>query len=157
VVTWGAAIALYIVAWIILQRDDRPPRSAGGYQWHDWSEEFHSETHRLAEEARRKAGEVGHTWQHTRAPTESTPPTEPAAPTDPAHDDLGPRYDVEHQYDYDRDMDRHRRHGRHPRSMGIVLVGLGVLLLAANAGVFSWIEWGKLWPVIIIGLGIIML
>ena len=34
---------------------------------------------------------------------------------------------------------------------------LGVLLLAANAGVFSWIQWRTMWPVIFIGLGVILL
>jgi hypothetical protein len=38
-----------------------------------------------------------------------------------------------------------------------VLVTLGVLLLAANAGVFSWIDWSTMWPVIFIGLGVILL
>ena len=37
------------------------------------------------------------------------------------------------------------------------LVGLGVLFLAANAGIFSWIEWRYMWPVILIGLGVVLL
>ena len=58
----------------------------------------------------------------------------------------------------ERYVERHRHHGRnHPRSTGIVLVTLGVLLLAANAGIFSWIEWRTMWPVIFIGVGVLLL
>jgi len=38
-----------------------------------------------------------------------------------------------------------------------VLVVLGILLLAANAGIFNWIEWRTMWPLIFIGLGVILL
>lgn len=41
--------------------------------------------------------------------------------------------------------------------MGVLLVGAGVLLLAANAGIFSWIEWRTMWPLIFIGLGLLLL
>src|SRR5689334_10688078 len=62
VVTGGLAVPVYILAWIILPRDDR----AGGYgsgAWHDWSQEFHSETQRLADEARRVADDFrGQSW-----------------------------------------------------------------------------------------------
>src|SRR5919198_88318 len=46
-----------------------------------------------------------------------------------------------------------RRH----RSSGVVLVVLGVLLLAANAGVLRFIDWNVLWPLIFIGLGLALL
>src|SRR5712691_2621252 len=49
VVSGGLAVPVYIVAWIILPGDDRPPTSAAGaHAWRDWSDEFHSETQRLA-------------------------------------------------------------------------------------------------------------
>jgi TM2 domain-containing membrane protein YozV len=38
----------------------------------------------------------------------------------------------------------------------IVLIGLGVLFLLSNAGVFHWNWIGKLWPLILIALGIRM-
>src|SRR5689334_19103659 len=51
VVTGGLAVAVYILAWIVLPRDDRSPGPVGPGAWRDWSHEFHSETTRLAEEA----------------------------------------------------------------------------------------------------------
>jgi hypothetical protein len=39
----------------------------------------------------------------------------------------------------------------------VVLVALGILLLAANAGIFNWVEWHTMWPLIFIGLGLILL
>ena len=139
VVSGGLAIPVYILAWIIMPRDDRPPATAQ-YPWRDWSQEFHSETQRLADEARRVAGETRETW---RSSEPVTPP--PAAP--PASFGPEPIYAV----------DRPRHHGRTPRSGGILLVGLGVLLLAANTGVFDWVEWRMMWPLIFIGLGVILL
>ena len=38
-----------------------------------------------------------------------------------------------------------------------MLVALGVLLLAANSGIFRLIDWHMMWPVIFIGLGVILL
>src|SRR5712692_8108947 len=57
VVSGGLAVPVYILAWIILPREDRPP-TTGAHPWRDWSDEFHSETQRLAEEARRMADDV---------------------------------------------------------------------------------------------------
>lgn len=149
VVSGGLAVPVYILAWIILPRDDRPPVS-GNYQWRDWSQEFHAETQRLAEEARRVAGEVHHTQPD--APSSPPPPPSSAQPTPP----------VDAQEEWWRTPEtavEPRRHhlNHHPRSAGVILVGLGVLLLAANAGIFSWIEWRTMWPLIFIGLGLILL
>jgi hypothetical protein len=126
VLSGGLAIPVYIVAWIILPRDDRPPAAYGGPPTHDWPHELHVEAEHLADEARRMAADLrGATpgW-HASEPY-STPP--PGAYT--------------------------RRH----RSTGVVLVVLGVLLLAANAGVFRFIDWNLLWPLIFIGLGLALL
>jgi len=148
VVTGGLAVAVYILAWIVLPRDDRGP-SAGTHAWHDWSEEFHTETQRLAEEARRVAGgDVRGTGHPSSGPppvaTPSSAQGTPVAEPDP-------------WWQSERYVERH--HGRHypARSAGVVLVVLGVLLLAANAGVFTWIQWRTMWPLIFIGLGVILL
>ena len=153
VVTGGLAVPVYILAWIILPRDDRTP-GYGPSAWHDWSEEFHSETQRLADEARRVAHDVSgasHAW-HTPHPAEpgptgqgTTPPTPGAAPVE------------EPWWQSERYVEPHRGHHRHSKSTGVVLVALGVLLLAANAGVFRWIDGRTMWPLILIGLGVILL
>jgi phage shock protein C len=137
VVSGGLAVPVYILAWIILPREDRPPVT-GGHVWRDWSDEFHSETQRLADEARRMADDVRH------APR----PSEESASAQPTQEEW---------WRSERYVERHRHHGRHPRSTGILLVTLGVLLLAANAGIFSWIEWRTMWPLIFIGLGVLLL
>lgn len=138
----GLAVPVYILAWIILPRDDRPPVD-GSRAWRDWSQEFHSETQRLADEARRMADEVRHT----------PPSNEPSTPTSAP----GAAQAEQEWWTSDRYVERHRNHGRHPRSTGVVLVALGILLLAANAGIFSWVEWRTMWPLIFIGLGVILL
>jgi phage shock protein C len=154
VVSGGLAVPVYILAWIILPRDDRAP-ATGGHAWRDWSDEFHSETQRLADEARRMADDVRGADPSWRAPG----PAEPtAAATDKGVPNASPTAPpTEDWWRSERYVERHRHHGRHPRSTGIVLVTLGVLLLAANAGIFSWIEWRTMWPVIFIGLGVLLL
>jgi phage shock protein PspC (stress-responsive transcriptional regulator) len=153
VVTGGLAVPVYILAWIILPRDDRNTNYGPG-AWHDWSEEFHTETQRLAAEARRMADDVreaSHSW---RAPGPETPPTPsasdaPQATPAPAEDPW---------WRSERYVERQQRgQHRHSKSTGVVLVALGVLLLAANAGVFRWIDGRTMWPLILIGLGVILL
>jgi phage shock protein C len=155
VVTGGLAVPIYILAWILLPRDDRPPYSGPGV-WGDWSQEFHRETQRLAEEARRMADDVRDASQSWRA---ADPHTGHSAQVSDPSVQGAPSASSESQEWWRSEgyAERHRNHGRHPRSTGIVLVALGVLLLAANAGIFNWIEWRTMWPLIFIGLGVILL
>lgn len=144
VVTGGLAVAVYIIAWIILPRDDRVAGGRGS-AWQHWSEEFHSETARLASEMGRVADDV----RGRGAPGQDTPTSLTSdLPASPADDSWW----RSEQY-----LDRPRMHHRPSRSAGVALVVLGVLLLAANAGVFSWIQWRMMWPLIFIGLGVILL
>jgi phage shock protein C len=156
VVSGGLAVPVYILAWILLPRDDRPPYRGPGV-WGDWSQEFHNETQRLADEARRIADDMRDASQSWRAP--DPPAGDPAHATDPTVGSAPAASSPEHEewWRSERYVERHHNHGRHPRSTGIVLVALGVLLLAANAGIFNWIEWRTMWPLIFIGLGVILL
>jgi len=182
VVSGGLAIPVYILAWIILPRDDRPPSTSVPSAWRDWSQEFHDETHRLAEWSRQVAHEweeprPGATAQQERADTRSAPGEQSAASAEASADMLSPASDkgrpiesgptepppnpwgpsaqpAPPEWQSPTDLDRHHRR---PRSAGILLVGLGVLLLAANAGIFNMIEWRFTWPLIFIGLGIVLL
>jgi phage shock protein C len=44
---------------------------------------------------------------------------------------------------------------RHPRNVGAaVLIVLGVFFLAANLGWLNWIDFGLLWPLILVALGV---
>src|SRR5207249_10141856 len=138
VVSGGLAIPVYILAWVILPRDDRAS-DTGSHAWRDWSQEFHSETQRLADEARRMADDIRGSSQSWRAPG-ATEPSAGEAGRDPAADKGAPGSypppPPEQAWWSERDVERHRHFGRHPRSTGIVLVALGVLLLAANSGLF---------------------
>jgi len=145
VVSGGLAVAVYILAWIVLPRDDRPTNGAPHDPWHGWSEDFHRETDRLAEEARR----TNRGWQRPESTT-GTPSTA-SEPTS------APTGEADAWWQSDRYVDRHHGHHYPARSAGVVLVVLGVLLLAANAGVFTWIQWRTMWPLIFIGLGVILL
>jgi phage shock protein C len=160
-VTGGLAVPVYILAWIILPRDDRVPNGGPG-TWRDWSEEFHSETRRMADEARRVADDVRQASHGWRAPG---PGETPVSPSDTPHEAATakgypqpPTEPVEDAWwRSERYVERQRGHRHHPRSTGVVLVALGVLLLAANAGVFNWVQWRTMWPLIFIGLGVILL
>jgi len=152
VVTGGLAVPVYILAWIILPRDDRTP--IGPNAWRDWSEEFHSETQRWATEARRMADDVreaSHTWRAPDPGATPPPPSAGAAPQSTGAPTEEPWWQSE------RYVERHRMHNHRPRSAGIVLVALGILLLAANAGAFNWVNWHMVWPLIFIGIGIMLL
>ena len=46
--------------------------------------------------------------------------------------------------------------GRH-RTFGLILIGVGIVLLLANLGVFWWFNWANFWPLILIALGIALL
>jgi phage shock protein PspC (stress-responsive transcriptional regulator) len=165
VVTGGLAVPVYILAWIILPRDDRPSNVGPG-AWHDWSEEFHTETQRLAAEARRMADDVreaSHAW---RAPDAETPPNPAPSDAPRAGGAAGDKGNAQPSqapaedpwWRSERYVERQQRnHHRHSKSTGVVLVALGVLLLAANAGVFRWIDGRTMWPLILIGLGVILL
>jgi phage shock protein PspC (stress-responsive transcriptional regulator) len=159
VVSGGLAVPVYILAWIILPRDDRS-MTGGPNAWRDWSDEFHQETQRLAEEARRVADDVrgtGHTSYGGAgtgpASGASRPTAEPAGSTgSPA-----PSSGETAWWQSERYVEPRRSHHHHSRSTGVVLVGLGILLLAANAGFFAWIDWHTMWPLIFIGLGVVLL
>jgi len=159
VVSGGLAVPVYILAWIILPREDRLT-DAGPSAWRDWSQEFHNETQRLADEARRMADDMRGTSQGWRAPG-PTEPTAGASGRDPATDKGAPgSYTTpqpEQAWWAEQEVYRHRHHSRHPKSTGLVLVALGVLLLLANSGLFRLIDWHLMWPVIFIGLGVILL
>jgi len=163
VVTGGLAVAVYILAWIVLPRDDRVP-NGGQHGWSDWSHEFHDETERLAREARRVADDVRDASKGWRAPEPETKTgagdvaAGAAGGKGPAQASSAPSAPVEDAWwQSDRYVERHHGHHYPARSAGVVLVVLGVLLLAANAGVFTWIEWRTMWPLIFIGLGVILL
>lgn len=157
VVSGGLAVPVYILAWIILPRDDRSMADSSA-AWRDWSHEFHSETQRLADEARRVADDMRDPGRSWRAPEAPPPGAEAATSRDapPSAYPSQPAQDAWWQSEQYADRQRHH-HPRHPRSTGIVLVTLGVLLLAANAGIFSWIDWRMMWPLIFIGLGVLLL
>jgi phage shock protein PspC (stress-responsive transcriptional regulator) len=152
VVSGGLAVPVYILAWVILPRDDRVAPS-GPSVWRDWSEEFHHESQRLADEARRVADDVRGATQGWRAPGTDVPPP----PSDPSTTaGSAPTYAEQPWWQSERYVERHHAYHR-PRSAGVVLVALGILLLAANAGFFQWVEWRTMWPLIFIGVGVLLL
>jgi phage shock protein C len=158
IVTGGLAVPLYIIAWIILPRDDQPP-VAGPSAWRDWSQEFHNETRRMADEARRVADtmrDAGYSWraEHPAPPAEGTPEAATDKGTSATASDTAPATE-DAWWRSERYVEPRRGH-RHPKSTGVVLVALGVFLLLANSGLFT-IDWRYLWPLIFIGLGVLLL
>jgi len=140
-------------AWLILPPDDRRTLNSPP-SWRDWSDDFHSETQRLAEEARRRAG-----WRTTD--TAEAPPKINDMPVDtgpmqttPPTGEPDPWWQSERYSDHWMEHPRHAR--SNARTAGILLVAIGVLFLAANAGLFSWVQWRNIWPLFLIGLGLFL-
>lgn len=48
-------------------------------------------------------------------------------------------------------------HHRRRNPIAIVLVVLGVVFLLKELSFFSWINWGIVWPIVVILLGVYML
>ena len=59
--------------------------------------------------------------------------------------------------DYQKVRRRSRRRNRASYAVGAVLIGIGVLFLLSNLGIFSSIRWDLVWPVAIIVLGLAIL
>ena len=46
---------------------------------------------------------------------------------------------------------------RRRMAVGYLLIGLGVVFLLSNAGVFRFVQWQFLWPLVLIGIGVLFL
>ena len=46
---------------------------------------------------------------------------------------------------------------RRRMAVGYLLIGLGVLFLLSNAGMFRFVQWQFLWPLVLIGIGVLFL
>jgi phage shock protein C len=46
---------------------------------------------------------------------------------------------------------------RRRMAVGYLLIGLGVVFLLSNAGLFRFVQWQFLWPVVLIGIGVLFL
>ena len=92
--------------------------------------------------------DASHAW---RAPEQGAPPSPTSEPTPQ------PPPVEEPWWQSERYVERHRAHNHRPRSAGVVLVALGILLLAANMNVFNWVNWHMVWPLLFIGIGVMLL
>lgn len=48
---------------------------------------------------------------------------------------------------------RHRRYN----ILGIILIVVGVLFLLGNLDLFWWFDWGNLWPLILVAIGVLII
>jgi phage shock protein PspC (stress-responsive transcriptional regulator) len=46
---------------------------------------------------------------------------------------------------------------RRRTAVGYLLIGLGVVFMLSNAGVFRFVQWQFLWPLVLIGIGVLFL
>jgi phage shock protein PspC (stress-responsive transcriptional regulator) len=46
--------------------------------------------------------------------------------------------------------------GRGPMLAGAILVAVGLVFLLSNLGLFWWLSWDTLWPVIVIAVGVVI-
>jgi hypothetical protein len=45
------------------------------------------------------------------------------------------------------------RREQRQRTAGIILIVLGVLFLAGQSGLFWWVQWRYMWPMVLIAIG----
>jgi phage shock protein C len=149
IVTGGLAIPAYLVMWMVMPRDDGTPtiRPFG---------------------RRSRVGEpVGVT-----ATTTADPATE--ADLDPSADpSVNPSADPSAETIFESTVPPPRDYGMPPppseappfvrdparreqrqRTAGIILIALGILFLAGQSGIFWWIEWRYMWPLVLIAIGV---
>ena len=182
--TGGLAIPLYILLWLVMPRDTA---QGGGWQgWNDWNNDWKSEirerSREFADETRRRvAAEVSGRGYPPPPPSDpfstpggpgapgwgsgatvGAPPPPPPGPaaavpppgptSDPSASEPGWTWYEHHDRREDHPHFSHRQ-----RSAGILLVALGVLVLAANLGVFRWIQWNVTWPLLLVAIGVALL
>ena len=130
----GGMLALaYIVLWIVVPPENYTGASASAVR---------DNMNEVAAEARRVADDVRGAFRHEPSTTdpgsveESSEPR-PDAPLIPV---LSP-------------MEAAEAHRRRSMTAGAILLLIGILFLAANLGVFRWLNWAQFWPVVLIALG----
>lgn len=152
VVTGGLAIPAYLVMWMVMPRDDGTPtiRPFGGQS-------------RVGEPVGAAAASTGSAAADPGAPPTwdpaveagANPSVDPAAETSyastapPPPSDFGappPPFDRPHFRDPARREQRQR-------TAGIILISLGLLFLAGQSGLFWWIQWRYMWPLVLIAIG----
>lgn len=57
----------------------------------------------------------------------------------------------------DEVKDSDRLHRRRRNVIGIILIILGLVFLSTNFNLFWWFDWGKLWPLIIVAVGALLI
>ena len=48
---------------------------------------------------------------------------------------------------------RHRRRN----TLGIILIVLGILFLLGSLNIFWWFDWGNLWPLVLVAIGVLVI
>ena len=46
---------------------------------------------------------------------------------------------------------------RRRNTVGIILVGLGVLLQLGSLNIFRWLNWNNLWPLVLVAIGVLVI
>lgn len=135
----GLAIPAYLLLWVIMPREDRQEAAGQSRHRSRWSEQASpDEPQPVVDPA--AAGEPATPSAASRKGEPSIFST-PLPPRPPAWESGHPFIPGEH-------------HERRQRSTGLILVVLGVLFLAGNMGLFRWIDWHLMWPLVLVVVGV---
>jgi phage shock protein C len=142
VFTGGLIAAAYILLWIIVPQE--------GYAGSS-SDVVRDNVNEMAAEAHRVGGDVREAFRREPTTTESLESKENT--TVASADTTVERPPVEVLSPIEAE-DAHRR-----RTMagGVILLGLGLVFLAANLGLFRWLNWGLYWPLALVAVGALLL
>ena len=140
ILTGGLAIPAYLLLWVLIPRDDRLDPFGHRSPWSS------SAAPRPAESVAGSGvttadDELGATAAATRKGA-GEPSLFTAPP--PGWEAEQPRFTGEHP-------------ARRQRSTGLILVVLGCLFLAGNMGLFRWVDWHTMWPLMLVLVGVAML
>lgn len=146
----GAGVLLYIMAWVIIPPEPEPE-----------VDQPNSSLFARSEALRQK---VVQSAKHVEARLQRRKPPTDGSETEEVLDSVSQALPVESPADAHEeeeivggppDTSEEEEQARRQRIGGIVLIGVGVLFVLRNF--FPWVNFADLWPVFIIGLGLLLI
>ena len=174
VLSGGAAFIGYIALWFVMPLDEDPVR--GPRDLRTMSQQFQADAQRVAEDVRRMGEEFGtgaRPGSSAAAPAAesgATTATVADVSADPAadfgaastkrtftFDDVPPPPPAPAAPGEDWYATPEERTQRRQKVAGVILVGLGILFMANEAGIFRFMNWKLMWPLVLVALGALLL
>ncbi len=146
VLSGGLLAVGYILLWIIVPQENYTGPS---------SRVVRDNVNEMAAEARRMADDVREAFRRDPAPGEPAAAPEGTASAEPAAGEPTVVEPVRTELLSPAEVDQVRR--RRSMTAGVILLLIGLLFLSGNLGFFRWFSLGLYWPLILVGIGALLL